>query len=43
MSFIMGRTGAITPVAQLEPVLLAGTIVKRASHNKDQIDKLGCA
>ena len=37
----MGRTGAITPVANLQPVELAGTIVKRASlHNADQIEKL---
>lgn len=42
VSFEVGRMGIVTPVANLEPVLLSGTVVKRASlHNEDIIKNLG--
>lgn len=41
VDFQVGRTGIITPVANLKPVLLAGTVVKRASlYNADQLEKM---
>lgn len=42
VSFDVGRMGIVTPVANLEPVLLSGTVVKRASlHNQDIMEELG--
>ena len=42
VTYQVGRTGAVTPVANFTPINLSGTIVKRASlHNSDQIEKLG--